>query len=645
MQEIPLARPDNGNGRKPGITANKVWGWYHEGRDLSSKFRQESQVDCNYYDNEQWTEEEKEELKDRGQAAIVINRIKPTLDLVIGTETKARVDFKAVPRRSDYVADAGLATESIKYVMDQNDGEHVCSDAFKNQIKAGWQWVEVSKNDDPFGEIVKIEGVPRDDLVWDPLAKRFDRSDGKYFIRAKWLELEDAISKLPKFAGLLEQAVSNDEVEPFRESPHHGTEDQADRPGVGAWDKSSISSTEWVDKSRKRVKLIECWYKVPTEVWLVENEETGDVEELDPSKIHQVLATPGTKLSKKTIRKVRLCIVAGNSVLLDVPTPYQHNEYPFIPFWGFIKDRDNSPYGLIRQLRDPQDEVNKRRSKAMHLLNSRQLIATSDAIDQKQNTWKKVIASVGDPEGVMLLDRQSTKDGGRFEIVSTQALVEGQFKFEEEAKREIEEAGVNRELQGLESNASSGRAIIARQVQGNTMLSDLFENYRRSRQLLGQMVWALIQQYWTRPKIIRVTNKVGEHDFIKLNEVIQFNGRVFIKNAISRAKVDIVIDEQAFNATIRESLAAQMFELIGKLPPEVGILFLDDVIDLLDLPNKDTLVQKIRIAQGVMQNKLQQEQQNQRMIAQAEATKKVSANEGGATVDRRPEEAAMAQGL
>src|SRR3972149_3447358 len=109
MQEIPLARPDNGNGRKPGITANKVWGWYHEGRDLSSKFRQESQVDCNYYDNEQWTEEEKEELKDRGQAAIVINRIKPTLDLVIGTETKARVDFKAVPRRRGYVGGGGLA--------------------------------------------------------------------------------------------------------------------------------------------------------------------------------------------------------------------------------------------------------------------------------------------------------------------------------------------------------------------------------------------------------------------------------------------------------------------------------------------------------------------------------------------------------
>src|SRR4030042_719772 len=87
---------NNGNNKNGGVKSTfiapeKVWGWYHEGRDKSSNFRVESNKDCDYYDNEQWTLEEKQELEDRGQPAIVINRIKPTLDLVIGTEAKMRV--------------------------------------------------------------------------------------------------------------------------------------------------------------------------------------------------------------------------------------------------------------------------------------------------------------------------------------------------------------------------------------------------------------------------------------------------------------------------------------------------------------------------------------------------------------------------
>jgi hypothetical protein len=633
--------PKNGNNGSK-LTARKIWGFYYEGRDLSSKFRKEADRDCQYYDNEQWTEEEKQELDDRGQPATVFNRIKPTIDLILGTEAKARVDFHAAPRKNAGITDAQIATESLKYVMDQNEGEYLISSAFESEIKAGWQWIELSKNDDPFKEIVKASLVPRDELIWDPLAKEFNKSDGKYMIRPKWLELEDGVAKFPRKREVLEMAVSTEEIEPFNEQPYHSTEAEADRPGVASWRDAPVSITEWVDKTRKRVKLLECWYKVPQEVWLIDNEETGDVEEFDPKKLTQVLLTPGAKLIKKWLRKVRLCIVAGNEIIQDGPSPHRHNEYPFVPFWAYLKDKDGSPYGLIRQLRDPQDEINKRRSKALHLMNSRQVIATSDVIDQKQNDWKEVAEAINDPEGIIKLDSQKFSQGGKFEIISPAAIIEVQSKFMEEAKREIEEAGVNRELQGLQSNAQSGRAIIARQIQGNTMLGKPFDNYRRSRQLLGQLTWAMIQQYWTKPKSIRVTDKLGNYSFIDVNQRVDIDGKVFIRNDITRAKVDIVIDEQAFNATIRQSLADQMFELITKLPPEVSLLLLDEVVDFIDLPNKERMMQKIQMAQGVMQNKMQQEQQNQAMLAQAGMAR---AQVGQSQLNTRPEERAMAEGL
>jgi hypothetical protein len=44
-------------------------------------------------------------------------------------------------------------------------------------------------------------------------------------------------------------------------------------------------------------------------------------------------------------------------------------------------DRENNRYGEMRHLIDPQDEINKRRSKALHLLNSRGVIATEGAVN------------------------------------------------------------------------------------------------------------------------------------------------------------------------------------------------------------------------------------------------------------------------
>jgi len=96
-------------------------------------------------------------------------------------------------------------------------------------------------------------------------------------------------------------------------------------------------------------------------------------------------------------------------------------------------------------------------------------------------------------------------------------------------------------------------------------------------------------------------------------------------------------------------LADEMLGLIQKLPPEIGMLMLDDVVDFLDLPNKDRLMQKIQLVQGIMNEKMAVEQDNQRMIAEAAKLKATgiankNPNQGGG-VNRGAEEAAMVGGL
>jgi len=270
------------------------------------------------------------------------------------------------------------------------------------------------------------------------------------------------------------------------------------------------------------------------------------------------------------------------------------------------------PYGLIEQLRDMQDEINKRHSKAMFLLNARQVIADSDSIDTKQNDWRKVAEEVSKPDGIVKLD--GTKTGRRFEIVPVGQQIEQQYQYQKDASDAIHNiSGVPGELTGQETNATSGRAIIARGVQGHTMLGELFDNYRFSCQIIEERKWAMVQQYYTKPKAFRITDQMGGFDFLEINKYLDDGtGQILVQNDITKAKVDIVIDQQVYHATVRQALQEQMMEMVGKLPPDIALLLLDMVVDYSDLPKKDEMVQRIRMIQGLQQ---QQKAEQEAMAA------------------------------
>ena len=77
---------------------NKLMEWYQQERERQAANRYQMALDEDFYDGLQWSEEDILELEARGQAAYVYNKIKPTIDWVIGTEKRTRIDFKVLPR-------------------------------------------------------------------------------------------------------------------------------------------------------------------------------------------------------------------------------------------------------------------------------------------------------------------------------------------------------------------------------------------------------------------------------------------------------------------------------------------------------------------------------------------------------------------
>lgn len=151
-------------------------------------------------------------------------------------------------------------------------------------------------------------------------------------------------------------------------------------------------------------------------------------------------------------------------------------------------------------------------------------------------------------------------------------------------------------MMGRESNAQSGKAILARQDQGHAVTAELFDNLRMSIQLVGEITLSLIEQYYTDRKVVRVLGDRGQAQYVTINEP-QEDGSLL--NDITARQADFQVDAMNFSASARQAAFESMMNMIGQLGnPEAALALLDLAVDLSDIPGKDEMVKRIRAMTG-----------------------------------------------
>ena len=121
--------------------------WYFE-REKQAENRFQQSIDADYYDNLQWDPDDAEIVRSRGQMPLVYNEVAPMCDWLIGTERRAKADWKVLPRTEDDVQIADVKTKVLKYVADINRAAFARSRAFADAIKSGVGWVDDGVQDD-----------------------------------------------------------------------------------------------------------------------------------------------------------------------------------------------------------------------------------------------------------------------------------------------------------------------------------------------------------------------------------------------------------------------------------------------------------------------------------------------------------------
>lgn len=287
--------------------------------DATDDARELAESDRDYRDHKQWTDEESSKITDRGQAPVVINRIAPKVDSLLGIVTSTRSDPKAFPRTPSHEKASESITDAIRYVVENNDFDSQELDAAENLFVEGVESgiVEVDKNLD-----IKIRQIPWDRIYYDPHSRKRDFSDAKYKGIVVWLDKGDA-----------EEMFKEDLTDLFNIGQGIDTDTHEDKPN-------------WIDRKRKRLKVCQHYY-LHKGVWhLVFFNKHRIVRDAEPSPDLDDDGEP-------------MCPIELQSAYID---------------------REGNRYGLVRALKWVQDEINHRRSKMLYLLSVRQTAAEEGAI-------------------------------------------------------------------------------------------------------------------------------------------------------------------------------------------------------------------------------------------------------------------------
>lgn len=569
---------------------------------------------CAYYDGDQLAPKVIEVLKERDQPMTMHNLIAPTVDGVLGMEAKTRTDLVVMAddpsKEFDELAEA--INEQFKDICRLSKLDKARSDAYSSQIKCGFGIVEVFRNENLFGPKYKIQSVPRDEVYWDWLSKEPDWSDARWVMRCRWIDVDELMTLVPHKADILKNAANG-------WNGFVGTElvEGMESNLVNAYEEYkgySRKQTEWLSQNRKRIRLQVIYYRTMERKPVIEL-QNGRVIEFDKNNLVHATAAA---LGKANVRMAQVSRIieswyAGPHHLGDKECDAPQGLFPLVPFFGYRKDANGEPYGLIARAIPAQDEVNFRRIKLTWLLQAKRVIADQDATNMSR---ENVLTEIERADGYIELnpERRNKKSvSDAFKVEQDFAIAQQQFAVMQESMKLIQDTmGVYGAFLGQESNAASGVAIANLVEQGATTLAEINDNYRYSCQLLGELILGYLITDLKGRRNVPVT--INREDRRKRKQVmINQETDIGLSNDITKLRAHIALAPVQQTAAYKQQLADRMMQITAQMPPEVQVAVIDLVAELTDIPNKAEFIDRVRDAIGIQ--KPQEEMSEEELAA------------------------------
>jgi len=543
----------------------------------------------------QWTREQEEVLKSRGQAPVVVNRIHPAVEAAKSMITANRPSFRVAPREDSDNRVAQVMSALLSYMYDISDGRTVVRTMVDDYYVAGMGLIQVYQ--DPLADMgkgeVKIKDIDPMDVYIDPNSRDRLFDDAENIIVSRLFTKAQAERLYPMYKDAIENANSdidfnspetgratNDYAAQFPEDVGQVSEQDYIR-GYERYFKIRVPKRRVFEQFSGDEKLLDEteWERYLSQpAWVINGEQILTDEEQVQQLIMQMqqqfqqqqaqaasqlvdqggdpntaLAAPMPEIPieqvtfadlvqqkviqvvKITVERVKMCAMMGDAYLYSRILPT--DKYPIVPAVN-MHTRTPYPTSDVRMVKGMQEYINKTRSLIIaHATTSTntKILVPEGSVDMTEFEEKWAQPGVAIPF--------DPTDGAPV-TVQPSPLPNELYSNEQTAKNDIDhQLGLYEMMMGNSSVApQTYKATISLDEFGQRKIKSKLADIEAALTRVAQVAIPMMQQLFTGEKVFRVVQPNNSLSDYVVNKrlVDDKTGEIEVFNDITVGMYDVV---------------------------------------------------------------------------------------------------------
>lgn len=511
----------------------------------------------------QWDDKVESERKAASRPTFTINHCKAFVRQV-ANETKMQPPSIKVTASETGDASTAEVIEGLVRAIERNSGASriYAGAAFHAaQMGCGYWRINTEYEDDAFNQTIKIASIRNPLSVYlDPTAEHVTARDARYgFIVSDWARDE------------YEAEYGSDDVSSFTDS---GAQSSLMRN-----DAQIVTVCEYFEVNKTKDTLL-----------LLSDGRTiyaSDEKALNEASMMGLGVVRERERFKPVVTRY---VLSGRGIVgKGQVTPF--DRVPIIPCKGEeIFDGDKFyRCSVITDIKDLQRSLNYWASASIErqaLAPKAPWLVTPKMIKGYESIW--ATAATGNP--AYLVYTPDADGGGRPDRISPAPVEAGMLQQVGMAVDSMKAVtGIYDASLGNQSNETSGKAILARQRQGDVGTFAFLDNCLAAVEETGRMIVDLIPKLYDVPRQVRILGKRLEPKIVQLGQ-----GGV----DLSRGRYDVAVSTGSSLLSQRQEMAAMFMEAI-QVAPQLSAILLPRLVQSLDLPDAEEITQEL---QAMMQN-------------------------------------------
>jgi len=631
------------SGKKLVDETQSLWKTYSKKREVWATHAQE---DREFRLGKQWTSDQKRVLEERGQAALVVNRVHPAVEAAKALITANKPQFRVSPREDSDNQVAQAMNGLLEYIWQISEGNTVMRRIVDDYYVTGLGCALVYI--DPMMDMGKGEVCIHDidplDVYIDPNSRSPHGDDAANVIISRLYTKEQAKSLYPMY----KKAIGNATTENFlTDRPSTGREDN----GETTWPETAETmTTANFGENDEYIRGYERYYPLMIDYYRVFESMTGDEDLLSEEDYIEYLNQPAWIIQGQVIaeqeqaqaaiqqletlyqqkvqqstqegrvempsrpevkqitfkelvdmgqvevvtvptKRIKQCVIMGDKLLYSRILPI--DKYPIV---FFMNQHTRTPYPMsdVRMVKGMQEYINKTRSLIIaHATTSTntKILIPSGSVDMREfeQKWAQ--------PGVAI---EVDFDQGQPTPIQPTPLPNELYSNEMTAKNDIDhQLGLYEMTMGNSAVAPhTYKATVSLDEFGQRKMKSKLADIEAGLNRLGNIVIPMMQQLYTTEKVVRLIQPNNSLNEYTVNKRLfdDKTGVIKVINDITVGKYDVVV---VTGSTMPTNRMAQLEMYMDAY--EKGIIDKQEVLKKTEVFDMEGVMQRTDLIQQLQQ--------------------------------------------